>query len=230
MSNLLNNLIDPTLYAQGGQQIIDANGRITQTFENIPEDWVMYVQLFVQPRNRSVLVSNDIATNTVNVANNEGILLGELSYYNKTINKADVSSVMPYEIQTTEYTELFGAKTLEDTGGQNIIGQSSVFGMTSINLKFEDHFRPTVDIDFVDVRGAGLTAFKNKSASGGNIGTSPYDWFFLLPWPMFCLKIKGFYGKMISFPLVMTKFNFKYNNTTGNFDISCQFIGYPFLG
>ena len=229
-NNLLNSLIDPTIYNQGGKTFVDENGLTTQGFENVPEDWVMFVQLYVKPRNRSVIYDTieEIQSNG-QISNSEGILLGEIPFYNKKINKSDVSSVIPYEIQTTEYTELFGAKTLEDANSdQAIVGQSSAFGISTINIRFEDHFRPTVDITFIDVRGSGLSAFKDQNKNEENIGTSPYDWFFLLPWPMFCLKVKGFFGKMISFPLVMTKFNIKYNNTTGNFDIETQFIGYPF--
>ncbi len=218
-NSIANNLIDPTNYIQGGGVVNDKLG-----FENTPEDWVMYVQLFVKPRNRSVLLKNN--EGQIMASDNQEIKIADIPYYKRTIDKSDSGNIIPFDVQTTEYTDLFGAKGLPMTkdGTPNTLGQEAAFNISSINIDFNDVRQPTIDINFVDVRGAGLASY----GPTGGVTKSPYSWFFLFPYPEFCLKVKGFYGKTISIPCLLHKFDMKYNNTTGNFDITTKFVGYPF--
>ena len=218
--SIANNLIDPTNYVQGGGVV---DGKLG--FENIPEDWVMYVQLFVKPHSRSMLMKSD--DGKIIATDDQEYLVAEIPYYKRNINKNTSGSIIPYDIQTTEYTDIFGAKGLpliEDGRTPNTLGQESAFGMTSINIDFNDIRQPSIDITFVDIRGAGLASY----GPTGGVSKSPYSWFFLLPYPEFCLKVKGFYGKTVSIPCLIHKFDMAYNNATGNFDITTSFVGYPF--
>ena len=219
VQSIASNLIDPTNYGQGGG-VVDGKLR----FENIPEDWVMFVQLYVRPRSRSVLLkTND---DRIIASDNQEYLVANIPYYNQTVNKNTSGTIIPFDIQTTEYTDIFGAKGLEAGlgGTSSTLGQESAFGMTNIDIDFNDVRQPSIEINFVDVRGAGLMSY----GPTGGLTKSPYSWFFLLPYPEFCLKVKGFYGKTISIPCLLHKFDMKYNNSTGNFDITTKFIGYPF--
>ena len=97
------------------------------------------------------------------------------------------------------------------------------FGIDSININIKGaSFIPQININFIDVRGK--TLFESPQ-------NSPYGAFFHLPWPIFYLTIKGYYGKAIRYRLHLTKFSSKYNESNGNFEIATTFVGstYAFL-
>ena len=157
-NSIADNVIDPTFYVQGGGIGTSTNlkGQEVQKlgFENIPEDWVMYVQLFVKPRNRSVLMRQ--VDGSMVVSDHEQYKVADIPYYKTNINKNDSGNIIPYDIQTTEYTDIFGAKELPMTQNRtpNTLGQESAFGISSINIDFNNVRQPSIDINFVDIRGA----------------------------------------------------------------------------
>ena len=57
---------------------------------------------------------------------------------------------------------------------------------------------------------------------------SPYNVFFNLPYPLFELTIKGYFGKSVTYCLHLVKFEGKLNEGSGNFEIKCEFIGYTY--
>ena len=86
-------------------------------------------------------------------------------------------------------------------GAGDSTGQS--FGITDISIEIEGaNFIPRVVINFVDVRGK--TLFESPE-------NSPYGAFFHLPWPIFYLTDKGYYGKAIKYRLHLVKFNTRFN-------------------
>jgi hypothetical protein len=99
---------------------------------------------------------------------------------------------------------------------------AQTFGIDSINMTVKGYTVPTVTINFTDVRGK--TLFESPA-------NSPYKTLFHLPWPIFYLTVKGFFGKAIRYRLHLTKFTSKFNESNGNFDLTCTFIGstYAFL-
>ena len=99
---------------------------------------------------------------------------------------------------------------------------AQTFGIDSINMTVKGYTVPTVTINFTDVRGK--TLFESPA-------NSPYKTLFHLPWPVFYLTVKGFFGKAIRYRLHLTKFSSKFNENNGNFDLTCTFIGstYAFL-
>jgi len=80
---------------------------------------------------------------------------------------------------------------------------------------------PEVDITFVDIRAK--TLFE-----GGNDPNNPYNLFFNLPYPLFHLTVKGYYGKGLELPLQLVKSNTKLDSSTGNYEMSCKFTSWTF--
>ena len=76
-----------------------------------------------------------------------------------------------------------------------------------------------IKIKFIDIRGAAIFARGGKGK---------YNFFFEMPYPLFHLTIKGYYGKAVKYCLHLTKFNANFNSETGNFEIDCDFIGYTY--
>jgi len=109
---------------------------------------------------------------------------------------------------TTSFTDFKNETTYEEN-----------LGISSIDISFNASYAPMVNIHFVDVRGASI--FQNGAQS-------KYDVFFNLPYPIFNLTVKGYYGKAVTYCLHMRKFTAKFNSQTGNFEIVGEFIGYTY--
>ena len=93
---------------------------------------------------------------------------------------------------------------------------SEAFGINSISVTINKSYTPMVTIGFTDVRG------KTLFQQGPN---SPYAAFFHMPYPIFNLIIKGYFGKAVRFQLMMYKFNAKFEPETGNYEVTCNFVG-----
>lgn len=115
----------------------------------------------------------------------------------------------------TDWTEIGGSQI----STAPIQGDLEGFGITNIDIEIKSSFIPKVTIDFVDIRGA--TLFEQGSCS-------PYSVFFHLPYPVFELTVKGYYGKPVRYYLNLVKFNTKFNAETGNFESKGEFIGWSY--
>jgi len=114
---------------------------------------------------------------------------------------------------TTDWTEIGGGPNIE------LYKDFEGFGITNVDIEIKSQVAPKVVIDFIDVRGA--TLFEQGSCS-------PYGLFFNLPYPIFELTVKGYYGKPVKYYLNLVKFNTKFNSDTGNMECKGEFIGYSF--
>jgi hypothetical protein len=168
-----------------------------------PENLVMYVNLEADLIPRSILVNGDNKNTLISIAK------GSLNFMQNK-DGSDFDSKW-----TDSYTNI-KAKSGNDSFFQNDeTGQS--FGITDISIQVAGaNFIPRVVIKFVDVRGK--TLFESPE-------NSPYSAFFHLPWPIFYLTVKGYYGKAIKYRLHMIKFNSRYNDNNGNFEVECNFVG-----
>ena len=205
----VNNLvfIDPNSVQNGDQ--VETRG-IKQ------ENLVMFVNLEADLIPRSVLTASGDSTTKGTLSS---IAKGTLSFtQNKGKNGKDFDS---------SWTEVFVPTGTDEKG--NIINNDTndstaqSFGIDSININIKGaNFIPQININFIDVRGK--TLFESPQ-------NSPYGAFFHLPWPIFYLTIKGYYGKAIRYRLHLTKFSSKYNESNGNFEIATTFVGstYAFL-
>ena len=165
------------------------------------EDLVMYVKLVARAKGRSILTyDQDTEQQTV------------------IVEQKNVQSETNFTYQTgKEYLDT----SWTNIGGGNInFGEDlGSFGITNIGIEFKSSFMPQIVIDFVDVRGAAL--FEQGPCS-------PYAIFFHLPYPVFELTVKGYYGRPVTYTLALIKFNTKFNSETGNFESKAEFVGYTY--
>ena len=186
------------------------------------ENLVMYVNLEADLVPRSILTASGDQTSSTLYS----VAKGTLNFLKNSKNNPETGS--DYDTNWTnayfESTELTDGKTGVGTGEyfqNDSTGQS--FGIDSININVKGaNFIPQININFIDVRGK--TLFESPQ-------NSPYSAFFHLPWPIFYLTVKGFYGKAIRYRLHMTKFTSKFNPANGNFEVNTTFVGstYAFL-
>lgn len=164
------------------------------------EDLVVYVKLVAKSKGRSILTN--IEDETI-IIEKELKNVGENTNFTYTEGKDYID---------TDWTNIGGGPSPlgTDLGG---------FGITNINIDFKSSFMPQIIIDFVDIRGAAL--FEQGPCS-------PYSMFFHLPYPVFELTVKGYYGKPVTYSLALTKFNTKFNAETGNFESKGEFVGYTY--
>ena len=91
------------------------------------------------------------------------------------------------------------------------------FGITSINVKLNTSYIPQVTINFTDIRGK--TLFEQARVN------TPYTAFFHLPYPTFFLTLKGFYGKAVKYQLTLEKFTSRFDPSSGDYLVTCDFKG-----
>jgi hypothetical protein len=181
------------------------------------ENLVTYVNLEADLIPRTTLITNDEKSSLTSIAR------GTLNFMKKN-NGGDYDSTW-----TDSFFES-REKIIKDENGNNVgsgefyqsddTGQS--FGIDSISINIKGGgFIPQITVNFIDVRGK--TLFESPE-------NSPYKAFFHLPWPIFYLTVKGFYGKAIRYRLHMTKFTSRFSEN-GNFEVTTTFVGstYAFL-
>jgi hypothetical protein len=98
----------------------------------------------------------------------------------------------------------------------NNYSDTQMLGITSIEVSSQGFGITNVTVELVDVQGRTLFEQGEKSI---------YSVFFNLPYPMFYLTIKGYYGKAIKYALNLTKFNASFDQSTGNYNISLTLLG-----
>jgi hypothetical protein len=177
------------------------------------ENLMMYLNLEADIIPRTILLAeNDkntlisIAKGTFNMLSNSNSSGNEnffdTSWTEAFLNKTDIikNEVVVSSNQSDSSAQSFGIESVQiTTKGFNAI--------------------PIVKINFIDVRGK--TLFESPE-------NSPYKAFFHLPWPIFYLTVKGYYGKAIRYRLHLIKFTSRFNENNGNFEISCDFVGSTF--
>lgn len=112
-------------------------------------------------------------------------------------------------------------------------------GIQSISVSYSNIFTPIVRITFVDVFGASIFSKEEKgmydtmkankwkiptsaaNMSGSNLLASLFSY----PYPTFVLVLKGFFGDAVSYHLVCSGTDIKYNDSTGNYEIHADFAG-----
>jgi len=212
-------LVDPSRVFEGGRvkdRLVDA------------ENLVIYASLKARVVPRSKLIAGAGVDNQTPEAFVD-VFEGEINFL-KPEGK---------DFYTSDWTDTQTGKGFATAGGalnqrvQNTItdpvtGQVSIteeiknrldsegFGINNISVTLNRAFTPIVNITFTDVRGQ--TLFEQ----GPN---SPYAAFFQLPYPLFKLKLKGYYGKAVEYQLMLEKFNASFDSSSGNYNVTCNFKG-----
>lgn len=198
--------------------VVDSNGEV-QPRGHKQENLVMYVNLEADLIPRTTLIADDNIGNTLTQ-----VAKGNLNFLRNASGDGNFDATwtdafVPKPIQGQEstykdgYDVTFGEDQFKDPTGQS-------FGIDSINIDVRGaNFVPQITINFVDVRGK--TLFESSE-------NSPYRAFFHLPWPIFYLTVKGYYGKAIRYRLHMTDFKSRFNESNGNFEVTTKFVGSTF--
>jgi len=216
-------LIDPNeelrKYISGRANLPHPNN-ISSGAVSVPlEDLIMYADLEVILPGRSVIVDDSASQNQrrehIGFIVPKPNQLPEDNYGGmgtSWTNIGGLSGFMKNKDGGNVHQDSFGS--FQKSGEPN-----ETFGITDISIKLNASFEPQVFINFTDIRGASLME------PGLN---SPYAAFFHMPYPLFTLTVKGYYGQGIAYKLHLIKFNSKFDAETGNFNISCEFIGFTF--
>ena len=217
-------LVDPN-------KVIDENGKVKERYVK-QENLVMYANLecSVIPRTKLAIgapLNDNVRTISVGKINflNPGFkkflntswsdeLTGKDTVKGQGVNQPKLNAVQnpkksdDFYITQSQYSN--GTPGAVDTG---------LLGLKSINIDISTTFYPTVTIKLEDVKGRALFEAGNNS---------PYAAFFQLPYPIFYLTIKGYYGKAIRYPLMLQTFNSTFDSTNGNFKIDLKLYGYKY--
>jgi len=192
--------------------VIDENGEI-QPRGIRQENLAMYVNLEADLIPRSVLIADGDKTTLTSIAKGTLNLMknGKVDSDRDGVPDGDFDATWTDTyLQYAENPSIKGEFIQSDPTAQS-------FGIDSISINVKGgNFIPQVTINFIDVRGK--TLFESPE-------NSPYKAFFHLPWPIFYLTVKGYYGKAIRYRLHLVKFNTTYNQSNGNFEVNTTFVG-----
>lgn len=178
--------------------VIDPNGNGTNNVNT--EDLSISVELEVLQRGDEPVIYTDNNVTTTNVGTNEPTRISFID-----------GSGTEESYLTTHYTEL-------NTNFNRDNKDLGTLGIETIDISFNTSYVPIVKIRFKDIR-AKLFELGDES---------PYSFMFRMPYPIFYLTVKGYYGKPVQYALHLTKFNGELDNDTGSFIITCDFIGYTY--
>lgn len=209
---------------------IDGDGNVKERLVD-PENLVMYANLEAEllPRTKlAVGASPDQAVTTISIAsinfmkgNNDQYF--STGYYDELTGKNTTEGLGQNQTQNT-YTQRPGSnkpivESATLTGGNAGAIDNGLLGMTSINIRINTSFIPTVTIELEDVQGRALFQLGQDS---------PYAAFFNLPYPPFYLTLKGYYGQAVRYQLNLIKFNARFNSFNGNYQVTLELQGYKF--
>jgi hypothetical protein len=117
---------------------------------------------------------------------------------------------------TTEWSDYFTSNAEQGT-----FFDPETFGISNIDVTHNASLTPIIKAEFIDVQGRTLL-------ERGNDPENPYNIFYRFPYPLFTLTIKGYFGKAIEYPLVMTKTSTTFDANTGNYVIRAEFLSKTF--
>lgn len=180
-----------------------------------PEDLFIYVNFSAYPRSKTTYggtLEGDAVLFDSGVEDEVNFISTKISYKE---GKLDPNPQKTYA--TTDWTEIGGFKR-SDTRSSGIL---EGFGIKSIDIKYDASLVPVVDITFTDVRGSALFDVIESDDR-----KTPYSLFFKMPYPVFKLSIKGYFGNKVDYCLHMVNWTSNFDGSTGNFDISANFLGF----
>lgn len=190
------------------------------------EELVMYANLeaFVYPRTKLAVGApeTDVITNVQLASTNFLRPEGRSTLTNNYLdvffgeNKTNQGTTIPNQAsiqQPNRTDEFFIAQTTD----RNI--SSGLLGIESIKVSNDRSNTPVVDMVLIDVGGRALFEKGDESE---------YASFFNLPYPVFYLTLKGYYGKAIKYQLMLTDFSAAFEGNTGNYRITLKFYSYKY--
>jgi hypothetical protein len=212
-------------------KVIDSQGNVKD--RNVKqEDLVMYANLEckVLPRTKLALgvASNDqirtISVASINFLNpgNKGVL--DNSYTDEITGKDSLAGTGVNQPKSERISnpnksdDYYIRQTILSNGKPGSV-DNGLLGITNIQIRQGLDFMPTITMELEDIKGRAMFEAGNNS---------PYAAFFNLPYPLFHLTIKGYYGKAVKLALMLYSFTSRYDTTSGNFKISLVFYTYKY--
>jgi len=141
-------------------------------------------------------------------------LTGKNTLQGKGVNQPNQKSVKNPNMDNDFYIR----QTINSDGVEKAT-DNGLLGIQRINIRQGLDFMPSFNIELVDIKGRALFEAGNSS---------PYAAFFNMPYPMFELTVKGYYGKAIKYKLMLRSFNARYDSYSSNFIIDLAFYTYKF--
>lgn len=201
------------------------------TYQMPLEDYCIYVDLRVEVYGRGMGTSTNPNRKTYVLQWRSKEDKSEVSFLGGTEIHLQGDSGDAVNYLTTNYTNTY---LYDLKGGQT----NELFGISSIDIKYNQYFVPEVTIQFIDVRGGDLFSASQRSHQaekdgiGGyrdeDIADSFFNCFFMTPYPQFEIIIKGFYGEPVNYKLNCTGFKTTFDSQSGNFNATASFMGYAF--
>lgn len=182
------NIIDPN-NAIASPSLINLGLNATPDYS----DMFIFAELTVQRRGSSILETNGVGKPITLKQENDSVNINLMGFDNDTGQ------------YTTRWSENIGTDVTPFEG----------FGMTSIKIATNSSYVPTVDIEFVDIRGLSLVSLGTKSK---------YSVLYSFPPPIYTLTLKGYYGKALTYELHMVKQSTRFDAASGNYFINVNLI------
>jgi len=217
-------IIDPN-------KVVDSDNKVKDRYVK-QEDLVMYANLecSVLPRTKLALgTANNDSIRTISIAKINFLKPGDKPYLDNSytdeitgkgaIRGEGVNQPKFNSVVNPNNSDDFYLKQTINSGGKPGATDNGLLGITSINIRQGLDFLPTIDVRLVDVKGRALFE------AGDN---SPYAAFFNLPYPLFHLTIKGYYGKAVRLGLMLQNFTTTYDANTSNFTVDLKFYTYKY--
>jgi hypothetical protein len=212
-------------------RVIDDNGVVRDRYVK-QEDLVMYANLTCQvfPRTKLALgVAINDAIQTISIASINFLSPGGETYLNNRYvdEITGKGSLQGQALNQPNKTKVTNPKNPDDvyyrqnvrSNGEDKATDNGLLGITKIDIRQGLDFMPTFNISLEDVKGRALFEAGNSS---------PYAAFFNMPYPMFELTLKGFYGKGVRYKLMLRSFNARYDYSSGNFIVDLIFHTYQY--
>jgi len=212
-------------------KVVGDNGIVKERYVN-QEDLVFYANLEckVIPRTKlAVGVASNDAIQTVSVASINFLKPGGKEFLDNlyTDEITGRGSLVGEGINQTELKEVPNPKDSTDkfirqitnSGGKAGATDNGLLGITQINVRQGLDFLPVISVQLEDVKGRALF-------EGGD--NSPYAAFFNLPYPLFSLTLKGYYGRAIKLSLMLQSFSARFDTYSGNFKVDLKFYTYKY--
>ena len=210
---------------QGRVVYIEPNSLTERKIYN-PEDYSMFVDLMVETTDRYTRKKTEVEVRWT----------GESLVFSGSRIASTERKYLSTDILNTTYYDV--------KEGHNDEGLC----IESIDIAYNSWNFPEVNIKFTDVRGVSLLSpsdyfhhkdtdvesggdkikIVKKNEDRGSFTDSFVSSFFRFPYPRYRLKVKGFYGRDVTYQLCVSDFRTAFNSNTGNFDINVKFIGYMY--
>jgi|694.fasta_scaffold06467_8 hypothetical protein len=206
------------IFVADPNKIIDSDGRAKQRLVK-HENLVMYANLEAEviPRSKLTVGTESSEIQTVSIAKINFLNPSGEKYL--TSNYIDAFTADQTKPKTNNKPNFFRSYEDDPSLTSNAVTETSLLGITQIQVKTTLSFMPEVSITLEDVRGRALFELGDKS---------PYAAFFNLPYPKFYLTMKGFYGQAIRYQLMLQNFNASFDTNSGNFVVRLKFLTYKY--